>query len=205
MTGIWLSIPLAVIAVTGVWMAFSEGGPRPAPPRGPPAAGAPRPPGGEAGGPRGVFRGFGGPPLASPHLSADAAVAAALQTQPDSRVVGLTVPMQGPGPAWGVQLRAVGAERPGFVRIDDATGQPVEGFGGFGGRGGPPGFGPPRRDPVAMWVRRLHTGEDISPLWKWIITLAGIAPLVLALTGIIRWLGGLGRRRAVQSSQAEAA
>jgi uncharacterized iron-regulated membrane protein len=40
---------------------------------------------------------------------------------------------------------------------------------------------------VARWMRRIHDGTDMGPVWQAIIFLGGILPAVLAVTGVIMW------------------
>jgi LPXTG-motif cell wall-anchored protein len=49
-------------------------------------------------------------------------------------------------------------------------------------------------------MRQVHDGTDTGPVWQWIITLAGLAPAVLGVSGVVMWL----RRRARRQRLAEA-
>ena len=215
LAGILIAIPLAVMSVTGIWMAFPALGQAvsPAPTAfARPGGGAGGGPGGFPGGPPGGFRRAFGPPLAHPNLSAEDALAKAEAVEPDAKVMSIAVPFTSPNPSWSVQFMPADRPRPITVRVTDATGEAQEsrfggrggfggggfgggggfrggaGFGGGGGGGG--GFGGPpggARDPVSAQMRSIHEGSG-NIVWKVIVTLTGFAPLLLGLTGIIRWL-----------------
>jgi len=163
MTGFWISLPLAILSISGAYIAWPQ------------MVGAS--PQGQGGRPGGGFAA----PLASRHTNLDQATAAAEQAVgDDARLVSATVPTAGGKPSWRLQLRAPGAE-PVTVRVDDATGraraQPGRATEGPGGG-----------DPFAVFMRRLHDGSGYGPAWQWIITLAGAAPTLLGITGAIVWL-----------------
>jgi uncharacterized iron-regulated membrane protein len=172
MVGFWLCAPLAVLSLTGVYISFPQTaralfGVAEAAPR----AAAP-------GRPDPRFA----PPLAAPHTSPEAAVAAALAAAPGARVTALNAPTAGDRPAWRIEL-AGGRQ----VRVDDATGKARLGHGG--GEGG--------RDPLSAWMRKVHDGGDTGVVWRTVITLAGVAPTVLGLSGLVMWLRRRARRRAL--------
>lgn len=174
LAGVLMMIPLAVLSATGIWISFPQIGQALAGP--PPAAGPAR---------RERGARFA-PPIAAPHLTADQAVDIASAEGPDgARVVSIALPTQGPRPAWQVQLAAPGAERPVTLRVSDQTGQVLRG--GRPGAGGPPGEGG-GRDPLSRAMREIHEGEG-GLWWKLIASLAGLAPALLGITGLIRWLG----------------
>jgi uncharacterized iron-regulated membrane protein len=161
MAGFWICIPLAVLSLSGAYIAFPQAmralfaaGP---------AAGAQRP-------------GFS-PSLPAPEMNADQALAAALRADDalaGARLVSITLPTAGGKPAWRVQLKPVqGAAM--TVRVDDASGRTrVQAEGG---------------DSVARFMRRLHDGSAYGPVWRIVIALAGAAPTLLGVTGIAVWLG----------------
>jgi uncharacterized iron-regulated membrane protein len=126
-------------------------------------------------------RGFA-PPLAAPAMGADQAVAAASGV--DGRLggaglVSLSLPTSGGKPAWRVQLQpAAGAAV--TVKVDDKGGKAqVQDGATANGPGG---------DPIAGFMRRMHDGSALGPVWRWIIALAGVAPTILALSGAVIWL-----------------
>ena len=178
LVGVLMMIPLAVMSVTGIWIAFPQIGQALSGRSAAPAGFAAR----RAEGPRFA------PPIAAPRLSADQAVDAASAEGPDgARVLSIALPMQGPRPAWMVQLAAPGAERPMTLRVSDETGEVLGGGPRGPFAGGPPGEGG-GRDPLARAMREIHEGEG-GLWWKLIASLAGIAPALLGTTGLIRWLG----------------
>jgi len=46
----------------------------------------------------------------------------------------------------------------------------------------------PARSGLAGWMRGVHDGSRLGAVWRWIITLAGAAPAVLGITGLVMWL-----------------
>ncbi len=180
MIGFWICLPLAVLSLTGVYISFPQtshalfGVPAPAArPSGP-----------------GRFA----PPIAQPTTSLEAAVATAMADKPGATLASVSTPTKGKEPAWRVQVREPGAKQPATVQVNDATGavkkarREGQGARAGGGEGGP--------DPLSRWMRRIHDGADMGIVWQTIIFLAGIAPAVLGVTGLVMWL----RRRARQKA-----
>lgn len=188
-TGFWLSIPLAVVSVTGILISFPKvnaavfGA-------GPPRAEGPRAPGGPGG------RGPGGAPPRAPSLSPEQALAAAQAAHPGAQPTAITLPGAGggrPGPvdpalrnAWRVEL--VEAGTPSTVLVDDVTGQV---------RAAP---APRRPNGPGSWVRPVHEGEGAGPIWRWLVFLTGFLPLLLAFTGVFLWARNELRRRQVRAA-----
>lgn len=174
--GFWICLPLAVLSLTGVYISFPQtshalfGVPAP----------AQRP-----GGP-GRFA----PPIAA-KLSVAEAVAIAQAEVPGAAVAEINVPTRGKDPAWRIGLKAAGAERPKTVQVVDATGAIKKDRGGEGGGGGG------NQDPVSKLMRQVHDGNDMGVVWQVIITLTGLAPAILGVTGVIMWLRRSARKRAV--------
>ena len=112
-------------------------------------------------------------------LDADQALEIARRMSPGARVATIFLPNPGT-PAWRVQMLPPGGTGPLTVRA------PVS--------GAPPTVAPSgANDPVSLWSGRLHAGDTLGPVWRWIITLGGLAPTLLALTGLLQWLRGRGR------------
>jgi uncharacterized iron-regulated membrane protein len=128
----------------------------------------------------------GGAPLADPALSPDQAAAAALALAPGARLASVDLPRTGTAPAWRVGLAS--AAGPVGVSVDDASGRAGRQRAGAVPRGG---------DPVSAWMRRLHDGVGMGPVWRTVITLAGLAPTLLAASGTVMWLRRRARRRAL--------
>lgn len=169
--GFWLCVPLAALALTGVYISFpimsrSLVGPmvgeqvevRPA-----------QAPGG------------GPPPLAHTHLTADAALAAARAALPGAEIVSIALPTRARegAPTWRVSAMPAGADAFALARtiqVDDETGE---------ARARPPGS---QTDAIARVMRRVHDGVDLGLVWQAIIFAAGWAPAVFGFTGILMWL-----------------
>jgi uncharacterized iron-regulated membrane protein len=181
--GFWLCLPLAVLSLTGVYISFPQTA-RALFGIEAPAQQGPRPGG------RGDSR-FA-PPVARPTTGIDAAVAAALAQAPDAKLAAVNLPQQGARPAWRIELAGPRASAPVQVRVDDASGQAKL------GRERAQGGGP---DPLSRWMRRIHDGTDLG-VWRPVIFLAGIAPAVLGVTGLVMWLRRRARRLALQELQA---
>ena len=171
LTGFLICIPLAALSLSGAYIAFPKAFSAiwPAP------AGHTRGAGGRDG-ERGRFL----PPLPAPHTSLDAALAAARAIAPPSaRLASISLPTASPRPSWKLQFEAGG--RPLAVQVDDARGKarPPHGPDAGGREGG--------ADPLARFMRGLHDGSGLGPVWKAIIALAGLAPTLLGLTGAVIW------------------
>jgi uncharacterized iron-regulated membrane protein len=173
--GFWVCIPLAVLSLTGVYISFPQtsralfGVAQPAP-RG------------------GAGPGRFAPPIPEPKLSLPQALAAAQAAAPGGAVVSINVPTRGKAPAWRIDLKAPGAERPRTIQVVDATGE-VKTSGAGGGGGGP--------DPLSRLMRQVHDGNEMGVVWQTIIFAGGMAPVVLSLTGVVMWLRRRRRRHAL--------
>ena len=182
LVGFWISLPLLLLSLTGVYIAFPQqshalfGLPAPAV-RSPGMAGGDedtRHSGGrrhEDGARRGNHE--GGPPP----ITVDQAANAAGEARPGAVIAVVTLP-HGRVHAYRIAFAGAG-ERPGpSVLVDAATGQVAP---------APPE--PPRGgDPFSRWVRQTHQGEGLGPVWTWVAFLTGLAPTVLAVTGVALWL-----------------
>jgi uncharacterized iron-regulated membrane protein len=178
LVGFWVCLPLAALSLTGVYISFPQTSHA--------LFGAPPPPQRAAG--PGRFA----PPLETPRLSVDQAVTAALATAPGGRVTELNTPTTGQAPAWRIGVKGPDGP-PRTVQVVDATGQAKAARGGGGPAGGERGG-----DPTSKFMRQLHDGTDMGIVWQAIITLAGLAPLVLGLSGVVMWLRRSARQRAIR-------
>ena len=173
MIGFWLCLPLAVLSLTGVYISFPQTSHA--------LVGAPPPPARPAG--PGRFA----PPLSKPNLTMDWAAAEALQVNPEAPIVSISMPQQGAKPTWRFEI-GMGPGKTLPVQVDDATGAIKVGK-PSGAEGGP--------DPLSRWVRRIHDGGEMGIVWRTVITLAGTAPAVLGVSGLVMWLRRRARQRAM--------
>jgi uncharacterized iron-regulated membrane protein len=169
MAGFWICVPLAALSLSGAYIAWPQ---------------AMRALTGQAPA-RQQNRDGAAAPLAHPQLTADQAVAAALAMQDaPAPLASLTLPTEGDKPAWRVQFKGGAA-----ARVNDANGK---------ARPAPAApQGPGNGDPIARVMRRLHDGSGYGPAWRAVVTLAGLAPTLLGITGVVVWLG---RRRTSKTS-----
>lgn len=187
LVGFWIAIPLAVLCLTGVYISFPQTA------RSWTAQVMPMSP--QRGGPGGGGPGGGGQPLARTQTSADAALVAALALVPNGELASVALPTrgrEGPPPSWRIGVRAPGAEDPVTINVEDATGEarPPD------AREMLPGDGVPRL------MRRIHDGVGLPLVWRWIVFIGGVAPALLAVTGIVMWLRRRAKRRAVKRGAA---
>src|SRR5262245_39042217 len=185
--GFWIAIPLAVVSFTGVYLSF-------------PQTARQLMSSIVAMTPQGQRPGFGA--IASnARLTPDAALSAALASQPGARpeVIFLPAPsantderrrvrgtepegkIEGArdiGAVWRVQLRNAGSGEIANVVVDDRSGA-VE------------------RLPRALagvrsgqWVRWIHEGSHSGPIWRFVVFLTGVFPVVFVVTGAIMWWRG---------------
>jgi uncharacterized iron-regulated membrane protein len=120
-------------------------------------------------------------------MSPDQALAAARRASgvaDGARLVSLALPTAGGRPTWRVQLADPG-RGPVNVKVDDASGKAALQTGG-------PADGPSGGDPIARVMRLLHEGEDYGLAWRVAVTFAGVAPMILGLSGVVMWFS---RRR----------
>ncbi|WP_420138577.1 PepSY-associated TM helix domain-containing protein [Sphingomonas sp.] len=142
MVGFWMSLPLALLSLTGIIIAWPQmigaGGARRQMPT----------------------------PLSSPRLSVDQALAAAA-------VKGKATI------SWPTDKSAtwtIRGDKGALIKIDDASGTIA------------PKDQEPERPRTRPLYRRLHDGTNMGFVFQLIIFLAGIAPALLGVTGILMWL-----------------
>lgn len=175
--GFWISIPLAVVSFTGIYLAFPQTA------RNAMSTVAPMGP------PRG---GFGGQIAQHTALAADRAVDIARKSAPNAEPTALFLPVQQRGEAnlnWRVEMR--GRDDAFTVTVDDQSGQAKV-------------IAPQSGDRAAAWIRWIHEGSHSGPLWAAVVFLTGIFPTVFAVTGIMMWLRKRSDRRARNARSAEA-
>jgi uncharacterized iron-regulated membrane protein len=164
LVGFWTCLPLAVLSLSGVYIAFPQASHA--------LVGAPPPPQRPAR--------QASAPLIHPRMTLEAVAAAAGGTA----ITQIDWPTQGPAPAWKVTLAGRGP-----VQVLDATGEAKAGRQAMARRATP--------DPVSKLVRQVHDGSDMGLAWRLVITVAGLAPAVLGLSGVVMWLRRRARRRAL--------
>jgi len=159
--GIWIAIPLGVVALTGTYLGFPQQG------RSLLSAVFAMTPA-ERGG-------FAAPLLRPTALNVDQALSAALAIVPGARPVTIALPTK-QQTAWRIELVAPRTGVSATAIVDDAS--------GAARLAGPrlPG------DRIAAWLRWIHEGSHAGRVWRIIVFLCGLAPPVLGLSGVIVWL-----------------
>jgi uncharacterized iron-regulated membrane protein len=165
MAGFWLCIPLAVLSLTGAALAFPDVTRA--------VLGGPARDEGVLHGERHARRNSRAPFAAQ--IGIDEAVAKA-RAASRGELAGVTIPGK-PGAAWRVQLRPPSGP-PVFVDVD-----------GQGTKAIPPA---PAGDPRRL-IHQLHGGEQTPLAWRLWITAAGLAPLLLGVSGVLVWARRRGR------------
>jgi uncharacterized iron-regulated membrane protein len=166
--GFWVALPLFVLSLSGAWIAF-------------PAffgalTGAPA-----HDGDRGAR--FRARPIERPAMALDVVVQAA-QARASGTIREIDWPTDA-DPSWKVTLSSAGSCARDISIADaggTATVSPTRAHGGAG---------------LAGVIRRLHDGDDMGPVWRTIIFIAGILPALLAITGIVMWWRARNWREAV--------
>ncbi|MGE0259572.1 MAG: PepSY-associated TM helix domain-containing protein, partial [Alphaproteobacteria bacterium] len=119
-------------------------------------------------------------------LAIDAAVALARERVPDTEPR-LGLPPARPDQPVRVALRRDGDDRHGpavTVLVDQWARRVIEVF-------DPRDF--TAGETILAWQHALHAGEGLGPVWKMLVFLSGLLPLLFTITGILMWL--LRRRR----------
>jgi uncharacterized iron-regulated membrane protein len=174
LVGFWISLPLAVVSASGIYLSF------PQPARTALSSIMPM----SAQGPR---RGAGEVPhdLA---LTPDRALATARATAQDLAPAAIYLPAANRSPTWRIEFRGAQDTQMVTVAVDDRTGT---------ARRLPDA---PVGDRVAQWIRWIHEGSHAGSAWRLAVFLCGIFPTLLALTGLLVWLRG----RALRSGRPSA-
>lgn len=122
-------------------------------------------------------RGMQARPLAETATNADAALDTA-----KAHATGALLTIAWPtdqAPEWKIGFAREGG--PAEVKVADSDAKAT-----------PPG--PIRPEAIARTMRRWHDGSGMGPVWQIVIFLGGIAPALLAVTGIVMWLRSRGWR-----------
>jgi len=197
--GFWISIPLAAVSFTGIYLAFPQTA------RQAMSSVAPMAPQGQRPGLGAIVR--------DTRLNPDSALSVALTAQPDARADALFLPTANAGraergrvrggegasasagareadgageigPLWRVQLRSTASGETATVVVNDRSGA-VERL-----------PDPLAGDRAAQWMRWIHEGSHSGLVWQFVVFLTGAFPVVFALTGVIMWWRGRRGRRA---------
>jgi uncharacterized iron-regulated membrane protein len=170
--GFWISLPLAVVSATGIYLSFPQTA------REAMSSIAPMSPQAQRGG-------FGGQVARRTALTADQALAAALAAEPTGKPIALFLPVQQRDRplTWRTQILRAGSGDIVTVTTDDRSGQAS------------PAAVPLPGDRAAAWIRWIHEGSHSGPVWAVLVTLTGVFPTIFAVTGIIMWLRKRSGRR----------
>jgi uncharacterized iron-regulated membrane protein len=161
MAGIWIAIPLAIVAITGIYLGFPQQGRATLSSL---LAMAP------------AERGAFAAPLLQPTTrSIDRALDAALAAMPGAKPLSIALPTKQRG-AWRIELcvSCTGESVP--VSVDDNS--------GAASIAGPQLAG----DRIAARMRWLHEGSHAGWLWRAVVFLCGLFPPLLGLSGVVIWL-----------------
>jgi uncharacterized iron-regulated membrane protein len=170
--GFWISLPLAAVSATGIYLAFPQTA------RTAMSSVAAMSPQGQRPG--------AGQAVRNPSLTPDGALAAARASLPDALPAAIFLPTAAAGEAasvsWRVVLRSVqGADI--TVVVDDRLATV---------RRAPD---PLAGDSAAQWIRWIHEGSHSGPVWRLVVFLCGIMPTALGVTGLVMWWRGRQRRK----------
>lgn len=210
MLGFWISIPLAAVSLTGIYLSFPQTA------RDLMSSVATVTPNA-----RGDFN---ADVMRQTALTADRALEIARQAEPNAIPVVVFLPTQqrdegnrapdtnrggeggrnaqanrgaeggrpaGPGPSWRVQLTRVDSGQNVTVMVDDRSGRAA------------PTIVPQSGDRAASWIRWIHEGSHSGPVWAFIVLLTGIFPTIFAVTGIIMWLRKRAGKKALKQGAAQ--
>lgn len=192
MLGFWISLPLAVVSATGIYLAFPQTARSvmssvatlsPQPQRG----------------------GFSGEVARHTALTPDRALEIGRQAEPGAVPVTLFLPVEARGErgrepasgaglsglAWRIQMTRAGGDTI-TVTIDDQSGKAA------------PIAAPQSGDRAASWIRWIHEGSHSGPLWTVIVFLTGVFPAIFAVTGVIMWLRKRADRKALEAKRGPA-
>jgi uncharacterized iron-regulated membrane protein len=172
--GFWISIPLAVVSATGIYLGFPQQA------REMLASVAPMSPQQRVG--------FAAPLLQKPELTIDRAAEIATGAVAGSKLAAVFLPMQ-QSAAWRVQLRDPQSADIPTVMVDDRSGTPSR-------------VTPLSGDRAAQWIRGLHEGSRGGALWQVLVFLCGVLPTLFVITGVLIWLRSRSRRPATSAAPA---
>jgi uncharacterized iron-regulated membrane protein len=163
MIGFWICLPLAVLSLTGVYISFPQTSRA--------VFGVEQ----KGPAPKQAQRGrVQAAPLASPASGIDA-------ENPGARISAITLPTEGERPSWRVQFAPAAEGAPAAaIEVADGSLKAKMDRGGAGGRGA--------QDSLSRLMRTIHDGQQTPFIWQLIVFLGGVAPVVLAITGLVMWV-----------------
>lgn len=158
--GFWIALPLAVVSATGIYLGFPQQA------RELLSSVAPMT--------QQRAGGFNAQLLRPTRLGIDEALAAAVAAEPTLRPAAVFMPLQ-PTQSWRVQLRSPDSEGVFTVLVDDRSSAASK---------VPPLSG----DLIARWIRVIHEGGGLGPVWQVLVFVCGLVPTLFAVTGLMIWL-----------------
>jgi uncharacterized iron-regulated membrane protein len=179
LVGFWISLPLALVSATGIYLAFPQTA------RNAMSSIVAMAPQGARPGQQAARETASTP---------DDVLAAALAAEPGTRAAAIFMAAPDPrggdaaAPQWRVQLRRAGG---GVTVLVDDRSRAVS-------RVPDPLAG----DRAAQMIRWIHEGEAGGLPWRLAVFLCGLMPSVLGVTGIVVWLRGRRQRRLVETGNA---
>jgi uncharacterized iron-regulated membrane protein len=178
--GFWISIPLAVVSSTGIYLAFPQTA------REVTSSVATM----NQQGPRGF-----GEVARQTTLTPDHVLDIARQAELNAKPLMLFLPVQQRGersPAWRVQMSRIDSGEVVTVMVDDRSGRAA------------PTIAPQAGDRAASWIRWIHEGSHSGPVWAVIVFLTGTFPTIFAVTGATMWLRKRADRKVLQGKRGAA-
>lgn len=179
LVGFWISLPLALVSATGIYLAFPQTA------RNAMSSIAAMTPQGARPGAQSARETASTP---------DQALAAALAAEPGTSAAAIFMaapdPRGGETPVWRIQLRRAAGAGSVTVLVDDRTRTVSQAPDPLAG------------DRAAQMIRWIHEGEAGGPLWRLAVFLCGLMPSVLGVTGLVVWLRGRRQRRLVETGNA---
>jgi uncharacterized iron-regulated membrane protein len=144
-------------------------------------------------------------PLPGRTVTMDQAAAIAKRTVPDGRLVSVSVPAKEKTSTYYAYL-AVGNDPYDHGIYPGNVGVAIDRYSGKATVTYPTQANPPLSAQIADdWFYPLHAGTFVNGWWRVIWLVLGLAPLVLAITGVTTWLIRRGKRRRKKRRRAAAA
>jgi uncharacterized iron-regulated membrane protein len=171
--GFWISIPLAIVAFTGIYISFPNTVRAIVGPSAQLNTQQVRPGGGPA------------KPLAVTRLTADEAFTLATSKAGEADPVSLSLPTEA-NASWRAQMRTREGDEVFNVSVDDKSREVKT-----------PGPGASTADSTARLMRWIHDGTNMGFVWQLFVFVTGLLPAIMAVTGLIMWLHKRKRRSAL--------